>query len=638
MKHFTQHPTDLYELPLAIDIPILRPEQVVLRFGSAGSIDIGSICYLHRGGKNRRSVEGSDQVDISSLDSSRSKKVLELIGFISECDQNTGLRADTLFGKFSTFTSVFMIWADNNGHSGLFDDEDATRNAFSSFVAHLRERVIQNQIGRNSAARLQERVLWVLENFLGIDDLVRGVNLLVRSDKATEQTMPPCENTQGKVIALCEALFLGLSNLVIESKDYPFRLKMPDYLQWESNAIWVFPHLQWCVPPSLYDDCLKVDLGARGYNYAAGRVALLSEIKHKFAMTTYKPGSAISRARKRISTANQDPHDYARMQAAQIAHNAFVMLFVASTGMNKAQVLELIWGDDEFELGVERQGFRTLKWRAAGKRCEFEISPEFISKFKLFLDLRRYLLNGAKCDYLFFTLGVNANKSSVPRQLGKSIFSDLAIMLGRFDTGAKVTVREWRAAKSDWLVKNTDPATAARVMQSSEKTLLKSYTAGSPTEHLNEMTRYFDRVSDVVANKGQQIEHAVERATGVCCNYGSPHGVTQNEPVKPDCRTPEGCLFCNKFKVHADERDTRKLLSCRYCLLLTAPLAASQEQFERLFSPILERIQAILDEIDVREPGMVSRIKVEVEEEGELDPYWAGKMEMLITLELVTLP
>ncbi|MHB8058928.1 MAG: hypothetical protein ACYDHC_13675 [Desulfuromonadaceae bacterium] len=638
MKNFTQHPTVIYDLPLSKGIPILRPEQVVLRFGSAGSIDIGSICYLHRGGKKRRTVEGSDQVDISSFNSSRSKKVSALLGFISECDQYTGQRAGTLYGKFSTFTSVFMSWADSNGHSGLFDDEDATRNAFRGFVTHLRERVIQNQIGLNAAARLQERILWVLENFLGIDDLVRGVNLLVRSEEATEQTMPPCENTQGKVIALCEAFFLGLSNLVIESKDYPFRLKMPDYLQWESNAIWVFPLLQWCVPPPLNDDCLKGDLGARGYNYAAGRVALLSEIKHKFAKTTYKPGSAISRARKRISTANQDTHDYARIQAAQIAHNAFVMLFVASIGMNKAQVLELIWGDDEFELGVERQGFRTLKWRAGGKSCEFEISPVFIPKFKLFLDLRRYLLNGAKCDYLFFTLGTNANKSSVPRQLGKSIFSDLAVMLGRFDTGVKVTVREWRAAKCDWLVKNTDLATAARVMQHSERTLLKSYVAGSPTEHLNEMTRYFDKVSDVVANKGQQIEHGVERVTGVCCDFGSPQEVTQNAPIKPDCRAPEGCLFCNKFKVHADERDTRKLLSCRHCLLLTAPLATSQEQFESLFSPILGRIQAILDEIDVREPGMVSLIQVEVEEEGELDPYWAGKMEMLTALELVTLP
>jgi hypothetical protein len=87
--------------------------------------------------------------------------------------------------------------------------------------------------------------------------------------------------------------------------------------------------------------------------------------------------------------------------------------------------------------------------------------------------------------------------------------------------------------------------------------------------------------------------------------------------------------------VHADERDTRKLLSCRYCIQQTSHLAASEEQFQRLFNPILGRIQAILDEVDRREAGMVERVRREVEEEGELDPYWAGKLEMLMALELV---
>ncbi len=639
MRKYTQHPTALYDLPLANGMQILRAEQVILRFGSVGSVDIGSLCYLHRGTYKRKFVNDSLMVDSSSFDSSRAKRVSELIEFISVCVRHTGQRTSTLFKKFIDFSKVFMAWSDGNGHTDLFDDEDTARNAFRGFVAHLRERVIQNQITVNSAARYQIHVLWVLENFLGIDNLARGVNLLVQNSKATEQTMPPCENTQSKVMALCEALFFGLSELVIEARDYPFRLKMPDYLQWKSNAIWVFPHIKWCIPP-LDDGCYDRSLQPRGFNYAAGRVASLDEIKQKCptkSLKFFKPTATLRRAQKRISTANQDPRDYARIQAAQMALNAFIDMFVASTAMNATQIIELAWGDDEFKLGVERQGFRTLKWRAGGKRCSFEISPVFIPKFRRFLNLRRYLLNGVECDYLFFTLGANAGKSSIPRRLINRFAVSFAESLRRFDPSVNVTAREWRAAKSDWLIKKTDPATAALILQNSERTLLKSYAAGSPTEHLNEMTRYFDRVSNVVANRGQQIEHGVERATGVCCDYGSPHEVSQNAPVTPDCRAPEGCLFCDKFKVHADERDTRKLLSCRFCLLLTAPLAASQEQFERLFSPILDRIQVILDEIDVREPGMVSRIKVEVEEDGELDPYWAGKIEMLTTLELVTL-
>jgi hypothetical protein len=59
---------------------------------------------------------------------------------------------------------------------------------------------------------------------------------------------------------------------------------------------------------------------------------------------------------------------------------------------------------------------------------------------------------------------------------------------------------------------------------------------------------------------------------------------------------------------------------------------------EAFFRPVLERIQAIIDEIAKREGNsvMVDKIRREVEEDGELDPYWASKLELLINLELIT--
>jgi hypothetical protein len=149
------------------------------------------------------------------------------------------------------------------------------------------------------------------------------------------------------------------------------------------------------------------------------------------------------------------------------------------------------------------------------------------------------------------------------------------------------------------------------------------------------MSDFFARIANLVVNKRKPIVRGTDLAVGACASFGAPHPVEGNVPAIPDCRRPEGCLFCDKFRVHADERDTRKLLSCRYCIQQTSHLAASEEQFQRLFNPILGRIQAILDEVDRREAGMVERVRREVEEEGELDPYWAGKLEMLMALELV---
>jgi len=115
----------------------------------------------------------------------------------------------------------------------------------------------------------------------------------------------------------------------------------------------------------------------------------------------------------------------------------------------------------------------------------------------------------------------------------------------------------------------------------------------------------------------------VERAVGVCTSFGSPHQSVEAS-IASDCRRAEGCLFCDKFRVHADRRDTRKLLSCRYCIEQTAHLAESEEQFNRLFGPIFERIKIILAEIERRQPGIVAPIEHEIQA-GELDPFWARK-------------
>lgn len=151
---------------------------------------------------------------------------------------------------------------------------------------------------------------------------------------------------------------------------------------------------------------------------------------------------------------------------------------------------------------------------------------------------------------------------------------------------------------------------------------------------MEEMSSFFNQVSESVVSQGVVIANGVERAVGICGEYGNPHSLESNTPVPTDCRSAEGCLFCDKFRVHADERDTRKLLSCRYCLQQTSHFAASEEQFQSLFGVIFDRIGLLLAEIERRVPGLVSRLQREIEE-GELDPYWAAKLELLINLELI---
>jgi hypothetical protein len=43
----------------------------------------------------------------------------------------------------------------------------------------------------------------------------------------------------------------------------------------------------------------------------------------------------------------------------------------------------------------------------------------------------------------------------------------------------------------------------------------------------------------------------------------------------------------------------------------------------------------LLQRIETIQPDLVGKIRREIEEEGELDDYWAGKLEMLVELEMV---
>ena len=124
-------------------------------------------------------------------------------------------------------------------------------------------------------------------------------------------------------------------------------------------------------------------------------------------------------------------------------------------------------------------------------------------------------------------------------------------------------------------------------------------------------------------------------AIGQCSSYGEPSLISKKLPIKPDCVEPEGCLFCDKYRIHVDEIDIRKLLSCRYCIEKTAHLIGSIEDQNLTVKPIIDRINSILSDLKKYNLTLVERISSEVEE-GELDTYWARKLEMFIELDLIS--
>ncbi len=203
----------VYDLPLAKEVTILHPGQVVLRFGDQGTVDVGALCYLRRDSAQRRKSRAGRKVDRASFNQRRADRVGMLIGYLSEAFAHSGRRAITLRGMTHLFIGSFMDWADANGHAPVLEGEPTARAAFRDYITDLRECVLRNSISINTGARNQSCARDLLGGFLNIDDLHRGINLLRGDMQAKEHLKPPCEADQSKVLALCGALFEGFTSL-----------------------------------------------------------------------------------------------------------------------------------------------------------------------------------------------------------------------------------------------------------------------------------------------------------------------------------------------------------------------------------------------------------------------------------------
>lgn len=623
-EKMVSRPTYVYSMPLAEGATILHPELAVVKFGLSNTVDIGILCYAQRTVSDKNTRNLGRKVVLESLVQSRIQHVRQLLVHISELSASRHRMRPVL--DQVNFIVGFVNWADINEWPDVLSGVDAARPAMRAYFEYIRERVMRNRINLNTGAKTQSNVLRAMEDFLGVEHLGRGLNLLKRDKSIAEATVPPSETDQGRVLSLCNCLFDGICELVVDRLQYPYALRTPKHLSFPNEQLWLFPAKAWFKTPAM----IAASPMHAGYDYVEGRLATLDEVRSQYSRAN-APKEVTYEARTLLKRANENYDHSSRWHLAGKALNSFLIMFLAATGMNWTEAIELLWSDD-YEVLTTNQGFRAVKWRAGGRIVSFELSISFLPKFKRFLALRAYILQGKKCDHLFF----NSLKASDPPAPIRSKLHRTYQMLRGIDPGLNpIMPRAWRAAKSDWLVRHTDPSTAALVLQNSEETVLQHYAQGSETLHHEEMSKFLSEMAIAVLAPDETLENATPRAVGVCTSFGTPVAIVAETRIKPDCDSAEGCLFCDKFKVHADETDTRKLLSCRYVVNLTSPLSNSDEEFNELFLPILERIDGLISDISARDPAMAERIKQEVNEDGELDPYWAGKAEMLMTLGLI---
>lgn len=635
MSAFDDREISFLHLPVDTIDQLRSPQNILLVYQPGYTLDVGALCYLQRA-SSIRTRNGGRKVVLSSIDETRSADVRLLIAHFSESFSGSGLRIKTVFGRHYA-VSRFIDWCDANGHSAVLIDSITAHQAFRSYISHLRRLVDQNQLSIKTAGDYQELTRTVLEEFFEVDTITHGINLLSLSTYKAQSVAVPDDRAQERVLAWCKCLLTGLSHLVVDQRPYPFELAVPAYLDWPQNRIWIFPISQWCKTPDSPEFA-----GFQAYDYKNGRIRIRAEIEQLFGKAN--PYGAIRPARKAreyVDKSNADFSSGDRIERGMLAVSAFSLMFVASTGCNVAQAREMPWSD-ELEQSVlnplvERQGFRTIKYRANNRLVSFEIGVEYMPYLRRYLQLRKYLLGGRPCDYLFFSYGQqHLGLETGPCQIGERIHAVLFSVLRRLTpTIPTVVPMQWRAAKQDYLISNHDPVTTARIMQHSPATTLRKYSNGSEVTQQTELSAFLRGMENIVLVRDEPVPGSESRSIGLCLSPNNPRPIVDHVPVMPDCKGPEGCLFCDHYRVHADETDVRKLLSARFCLRKTSHLAASPEQFLAVFGAMLSRIDFVLAEISRHDNALVQKIERAVDIDGELDPFWAGRYEMLAELDLV---
>lgn len=417
--------------------------------------------------------------------------------------------------------------------------------------------------------------------------------------------------------------FDQVADFLLEGKPYPHNIQLP-----RGNAV-LLPVRTNVVPG--YE---KIENSPKAVDYSNGRIISDADIEKLVKELPSGPKKYYTKDNshryrdellKKIEHANADITHEERLRLGNRAMKAYFMVLLAVTGSNDSTLASQLWDDDDFATSKTSQEFRAIKPRAGNKKIRFEIRKGFINSFRKFLRLRRFVLDGAPFDYLFFSgYGDGANVTSGQKngQFGSGIF--LKSFSNLDSELSNAYSRDFRKEKSKDLRNSRGLAVALASIQNNLSTYLEHYSGESKEEKANQVASFLTAVHDKVTNRDNDAY--IESATGKCEAYESPESDGTDDNIKPDCNDPRTCIFCLHYRTHPEKSEIRKLLSLEYVIKeVSLPRASDQKQYDRVMEPWLRRIKDLTTAMEERDPAakeQITLIRKEVFEDFELTSYW----------------
>lgn len=623
--------SNIYDLISSISMP--RLVLVVQK----KQLDIGSLTYRNRFSQAGKSIR---TVDVVSYDSVRDRAISGwLVGSIEGC--LSGKSQLTLVRKF--YELVKMVDSLDRLNDKSFDSCDNLNEAYANYREEISLLKHPNGTSYSSIDSALSVASEIMDAFCKVLNYRRyPVKAIPNAEGEVKSspTLPPQQNLVEECLSISFSLFSEIFRLLSINSNYPMLLQLP------KEKVWVFPIRQFCASVEILNSGKATIERNILWNYHDGKVNTPEEMlqrsvykKTNLSRKKYFLRREYQKALENISHCNSDMNCIPRRKLMRIGLEAYVVLFSAVTGMNES-VLRMLefqpeWADESFEGERVEVGFRGLKARSGYKVVKFKITNEHIKYFKSFIKLRAMICNGGAQPYLFVAMDEDANCTIDPicENLILGYFRRIKSFL--YPSMKSISYRQWRIYKSNTVRKSFGIVSAASTLQHSNETAVSNYMGQSESDSALELSSFL-RVYDVHLQQHGRV--VCETPAGACEEHGVPKIIEGVGLLEPDCKTFLGCLFCEKFLVHATEKDIRKLLSMKYFLEEILPMARSLNVFQLTAGKTLQRIDLFIDKLKQSSSEtqvLVDKVLHEVFALQALSPYWKNKLFFISKLDLI---
>lgn len=586
------------------NIAILTPErQSVVDFG----------CYVY---SDRDVIDGFTLVNPDSLSSYRRIFFSNLLDSIAD-SLRRGTRQITIRNNYLSCFPNFFKWIDAPEQPLKFDCDADANACYKGFTSYLYQRVNNGSLTPNQAKRIQhaakQTLLWGLEDnrrfAMGVPNL---------KHYRSNPIIPPEEFVVTENLSLATCLFEQIADFLLEHRDYPLDLALPD------ETVKVIPAAMWMMHAARVERRAEMKSPNWLWNYETGMFNTIGFVQEKYGYTESIAIRELNRAKKQLRTANANPKSAPRIRLAYWACTAFQLIMLSVTGADLESFRNFPKVEKMLSMPSLRHGFRTFKNRA-NKEVEFEVEAIFLPSLQKYSRLRKFILGDLDCEFLFFRI----HKGQALR-ISDKFLQDYFLLAKHMIAPniPKVTARELRKYKMHWMLEHQGTIIASDAAQNSIPVFEKHYSEPTKNQTVKEFTAFYSYIRHLT----DSAVSAIEPSPAGGCLEKHPVKVTNLDAVlEPNCNNFWGCFFCEHYVLHADADDLYKLKSIEYLL---QEIEKSESGLSAELKLTLSRVTHYIDKITqhsprLRDAGIALDLKIQ---SGYLHPFWDAQLNLLAAL------